>query len=596
MKRLLLLSLLLITVGIQAQNVPPQAINFQGIAIDKNGVPVPGMDEVGNPIQNAAIRIRFTVLMGSSTGTPSYQEEHLTNTDEFGRFNLEIGRGTALLGQFTDINWGADRHFLKVETDLTGIGSAYTLSSVQEFLSVPYALYAKTAGNSTASGDQDSTNEIQQLSLNGTALSLSKANTVNLPPDSDAQQLQVSGNTLSISGGNNVQLPVSLDNDTTNELQSLILIGDTLKISNGNSVIFPGSSINQTLLGTSSPNNLCLYGGDLVSLESLALLYNTITPIAITVDNVFAFCQNSGQGLKSLYKIHRVTNVFNQVSISPVNSGDFYRSSDSILFFIGNNAIQWLNLNNTTQHYISSNSYVNLTGNAMVDYKTNALYFEHSGGWHRFNYLSNSYQSMPLATGMKSIIGKDSILVGSNLYNGSNANLISNLGLSPYEDPVTRIGNRLIYKRKIAVSSISNLCAYDLTNSVNKDITNNFYYLNINGVSQSDPIIFSSNAIAGNLIIEYSGMPYRRINNHVITASGLSSVGSYAGSPYLSTSKEVLSVSSNGYVRTMWYGSLTDYNQTMQRIGNYTIIRFDSFGCHNGSISASPGLVIYDAR
>ncbi len=253
MRRLLLLFLLCITIGIQAQNVPPQAINFQGVAIDKNGVPVPGMDEVGNPIQNAAIRIRFTVLMGSSTGTPSYQEEHLTNTDEFGRFNLEIGRGTALQGQFTDINWGADRHFLKVETDLSGVGSAYTLSSVQEFLSVPYALYAKTAGNSTASGDQDTTNEIQQLSLNGTALSLSKANTVNLPPDSDDQQLQVSGNTLSISGGNNVQLPVSTLASTDT---SVTLVGS-------NSVpVGLWKSIGNTLVPKNSTNTVTLGGGN----------------------------------------------------------------------------------------------------------------------------------------------------------------------------------------------------------------------------------------------------------------------------------------------------------------------------------------------
>lgn len=285
MKRFLLLSFLFISLGIQAQNVPPQAINFQGVAIDKNGVPVPGMDEVGNPIQNASIRIRFTVLMGSATGTPSYQEEHLTNTDEFGRFNLEIGRGTALLGQFTDINWGADRHFLKVETDLTGIGSAYTLSSVQEFLSVPYALYAKTAGNSSAAGDQDSTNEIQQLSLNGTALSLSKANTVNLPADLDAQQLQVSGNTLSISGGNNVQLPVSLDNDTTNELQDLFVDAQgNLKLTkSGTSIPLPKSNSLGSIKNIPS-SSYCLYPKNVIatdSMNSYSVAYENDTQIVV---------------------------------------------------------------------------------------------------------------------------------------------------------------------------------------------------------------------------------------------------------------------------------------------------------------------------
>jgi hypothetical protein len=140
MKKLLTLIAFAAVLGLTAQNIPPQAINFQGVAIDKNGIPVPGMDELGNPIQNSAIRVRFSILTGSASGTVSYQEEHLTTTDEFGRFNLEIGRGTAISGTFTGINWGGDKHFLQVEVDLSALGTNYTLASVQEFLNVPYAL------------------------------------------------------------------------------------------------------------------------------------------------------------------------------------------------------------------------------------------------------------------------------------------------------------------------------------------------------------------------------------------------------------------------------------------------------------------------
>ncbi len=50
------------------------------------------------------------------------------------------------MGSFTNINWANGPWFLKTETDPNG-GSNYTVVSVQQLLSVPYALYAKEAGN-----------------------------------------------------------------------------------------------------------------------------------------------------------------------------------------------------------------------------------------------------------------------------------------------------------------------------------------------------------------------------------------------------------------------------------------------------------------
>ena len=182
MKNLILI--LAILAGFQAlsQNVPPQAINFQGVAIDKNGIPVPGMDELGNPIQNAGIKVRFSILAGSATGVTTYREVHETTTDEFGRFNLEIGRGSNVEGVFQDIQWGSDRHFLKVEVDLGTAGTNYQLASIQEFLSVPYALYARASKSSDDDLDKDPTNELQTLTItNDTELSITNGNSVTLP-------------------------------------------------------------------------------------------------------------------------------------------------------------------------------------------------------------------------------------------------------------------------------------------------------------------------------------------------------------------------------------------------------------------------------
>jgi len=255
MKKLFTLIAVLVGYLSVAQNIPPQAINFQGVAIDKNGIPVPGMDELGDPIQNSAIRVRFSILTGTATGTISYQEEHITTTDEFGRFNLEIGRGTATNGVFSAINWGGDKHFLQVEVDLSALGTNYTLASVQEFLSVPYALYAKSTGSSENDFDTDPTNEIQTLSLTGNLLEISMGNSVTLPPNTDSQTLSIVGSTLTISGGNSVVIP---------DAQTLSINGTALSISNGNTVNLPADSDNQTL--SLNGSNLSISGGNTISL------------------------------------------------------------------------------------------------------------------------------------------------------------------------------------------------------------------------------------------------------------------------------------------------------------------------------------------
>ena len=71
---------------------------------------------------------------------------------------------------FSAINWGGDKHFLQVEVDLSALGTNYALASVQEFLSVPYALYSKNSGSSSDDLDKDDQNEIQTLTFSGDLL------------------------------------------------------------------------------------------------------------------------------------------------------------------------------------------------------------------------------------------------------------------------------------------------------------------------------------------------------------------------------------------------------------------------------------------
>jgi hypothetical protein len=95
---------------------------------------------------NHQVGIRISVLQYSATGTAVYVENHSTSTNANGLVSLEIGSGTVSKGVFSDINWQNGPYFIKTETDLYG-GASYSISSVSQLLSVPFALHAKTAGS-----------------------------------------------------------------------------------------------------------------------------------------------------------------------------------------------------------------------------------------------------------------------------------------------------------------------------------------------------------------------------------------------------------------------------------------------------------------
>jgi len=127
--------------------VPPQGINYQAVVYDIGGSAMPGVDTYDLVLANKNISVRFTILQGSANGNPIYSETHSTTTDEYGMFSLIIGQGTPVSASlFPAINWGTGLHFLKVEVDKLA-GSNFVAISNQQFWSVPYALYANSAGS-----------------------------------------------------------------------------------------------------------------------------------------------------------------------------------------------------------------------------------------------------------------------------------------------------------------------------------------------------------------------------------------------------------------------------------------------------------------
>lgn len=116
----------------------PQAVCYQGVATDQQG----------RELISQNIRVRLSILKTSASGAEEWVENHSITTDGFGLFDLPIGLGARTGGAqtvFSNIKWGLDKYYLKVEMDITG-GSNYVLMGVNQLISVPYALYSDKTG------------------------------------------------------------------------------------------------------------------------------------------------------------------------------------------------------------------------------------------------------------------------------------------------------------------------------------------------------------------------------------------------------------------------------------------------------------------
>ena len=143
MKNIALLStfcFLLLSLVVKSQT-PPNAFNYSAVA----------RNAAGQPIATTTIGVQISILKTSATGSVQYSENHFVNTDAFGLFNLVIGTGAVQSGAMATINWSNDNYYLKVGMDATG-GTNFLTMGTTQLLSVPYALYAKSAGSVIGGG------------------------------------------------------------------------------------------------------------------------------------------------------------------------------------------------------------------------------------------------------------------------------------------------------------------------------------------------------------------------------------------------------------------------------------------------------------
>ena len=123
------LSAFLLSASLWAQ--APQSFSYQAVVRGANN----------ELVKNKAVGMKISLLQGSENGTVAYTETHTPTANDNGLVSVAIGAGTKVSGNFTTIDWSKGPYFVKTETDPTG-GTSYSLTSMSQLLSVPYALYA----------------------------------------------------------------------------------------------------------------------------------------------------------------------------------------------------------------------------------------------------------------------------------------------------------------------------------------------------------------------------------------------------------------------------------------------------------------------
>lgn len=110
--------------------------------------------------------------------------------------------------------------------------------------------FVNDAGYLTAEADGSASNELQILSIRHDTIFLTSGGFVKLPAGFDGQYTSLSGAPQNLSDFNNDMGFMTADEDSTNELQTLSISNDSLRISEGNVIKLPGVKITSAYVNT----------------------------------------------------------------------------------------------------------------------------------------------------------------------------------------------------------------------------------------------------------------------------------------------------------------------------------------------------------
>lgn len=182
----LIFTLFISLVSLLSFSQAPNQFKYQSIA----------RNSTGEILQNNLVSLQISIRDLTPTGLVLFQETHSVTTNEFGLFTISIGNGIPVSGTIASIDWATGSKYIEIEGDLSG-GTNYESFGISELLSVPYAIYATTAGtpilpNGTALGNT--------TFWNGSAWALDNYNIYNagqhvgIGTNSPVQKLHVNGN------------------------------------------------------------------------------------------------------------------------------------------------------------------------------------------------------------------------------------------------------------------------------------------------------------------------------------------------------------------------------------------------------------------
>lgn len=128
MKRIVIITFLLLSTALIFSQAP-QSINYQAVYKDAS---------TSIYAKKTTVAVIVSILKDSPSGQEVFNEVHSTTLNETGLFTLEIG--AVNIDDFVAIDWSDGPYFLRVNVNGTDFGTS-------QILSVPYAIYADSAGN-----------------------------------------------------------------------------------------------------------------------------------------------------------------------------------------------------------------------------------------------------------------------------------------------------------------------------------------------------------------------------------------------------------------------------------------------------------------
>ena len=308
-KRLLLLfATIILHLSLLAQ--APHMFSYQAVVRNAQGALV----------SNSDVRVRISILQGSEEGPAVYTEQKVVRTNQNGLFTLNIGEGS---DDLVSVNWQRGPYYIRTEVDPNG-GMNFSLRTVQQMMSVPYALHAYSVDTVIASYDESDPvfsawNKDYNDLINRPDIPTVPTNVSAFTNDAgylttftESQVLSISNDTLYLTGGSFVKLPAGFSgnyNDLTNRPD--LFSGDYNDLSNRPEIPSVPTNVSaftndagylttftESQVLTISNDTLYLTGGSFVKLPAgFSGSYNDLTDkpnIPTVPDSISAFVNDAG--------------------------------------------------------------------------------------------------------------------------------------------------------------------------------------------------------------------------------------------------------------------------------------------------------------